>query len=450
MAAPPRSSAPWLDKLRGPLARLRRLTSALALLSAVVLLLALFGLLPTHPPEPPVRVKYDPAQAVDPPRPLTDRAAVLPAHRLLSWSFPVCPAPERGARMYRLPLRSGSSSYALFCQGEYVLLDLDLAADRPRVTRLGRFPQRGELPGGAAALDLDGDGALDLGRGVAPREGIVHRPPAGLYWLRGRPLGGYDPARALIEMPMVAALAAELDGRPPSELVALTRGDVAAQRPGELWVFRGGTSPTRAAVLPVALAPGDLVLGAEGEAERDLWVLSQQPGSLVRLRFARAPESWSSAARETQPLPGALAFVGSGGAKVYARNAQRVFAVEEGPGAVPTPLTEPVDLGPAVWLERAGQRRLLTARGDGFALIADGAREGRVRALPSGKVVLDVARASAADGADRGVLLLRSDEQPPVLALVVLPAELRDETTEIELRTGELEVAPAEARVPLE
>lgn len=449
MAAPvPLASR--LARARAALSRLTVVTLVAAIGSALLFVLALFGLLPPRAPEPPVQMAYDPALAVDPPRPLARESEPLPAHRLMSWSFSLCQAPERGATLYPLELRRDRSSFVVFCQGEYVLYELEPSAAPPRVTRLARFPHRGELAGGATALDLDGDGALDLVLGVSPREGVVHRPPAGLYWLRGRSGGGYEPARALIEMPVIAAVAAELDGAGTLELVALTRGDPAAQRAGELWIFSGGISPTRAAVVPLALAPGDLWVGAQREDARELWGLSRQPGSLVRLRVPRAKEAWGQAVRDALPLLGAQAFV-RGGARLYVRDAEKLHAVEpsDPPQLAPSGLGVQ---GPAVWLDEPGaaQPRLLAARAGGFTLQRAGDDAPRVRTLPTGKTLVDVAIAHGEKQEPHGLLLLRSEEQPPMLLLVVLPGELRDEASELELRSGTVQAVSGEARVPLE
>lgn len=426
-----------------------RISSGVAAGAALLLAAALFGLVPARTPSPVASIELDPEAAVDRARELVAASAVLPAHRLRAWAFPLCQAPERAARLYRLGVRGASATFAVFCQGEYLLLEVEAHSEPPRVTRLGRFPLRGELPGGATELDLDGDSTSDLVLGVAPREGVVHRPPSGLYFLRGRAQGGYENARALMEMPTVAALAVDLDANGRDELVALTRGDAAAQRPGELWIFRGGTSPTRQLVLPVALAPSDLLRGSASEGEQELWLVSRTPGSLLRLRFAHAPESWSSAARETFALPGAEAFV-RGAGRVQVRDDRRVYALEGTPPLL-VPKTEAADeLGPATWLQSGDTRILLAARASAVAVLAEGRREARECALPAGKQLFDVGVAGGGSTPEQGLLLIRGEEQPPSLSLVVLPATLRDEASEIELATGALEAARNEARVPLE
>jgi len=447
----PASPPSRMSKLRALATRLSWLVSALALLAAVALVLALFGLLPARSPERVASVAFDPAQASEPVRPLSEPSRALPIHRLLLWSFPLCAAPEQGARLYRLALQADRSTFALFCQGEYLLLDVEAAREPPRVTRLARFPLRGELPGGAAVIDLDGDATSDLVLGVAPREGIVHRPSAGLFWLRGRVQGGYEAARALVEMPTVSAAAVDLDGNGKSELAVLTRGDPAAQRPGELWIFQGGSSPARSAVVPLALAPADLVVTAGPSGEHALWTVSRQPGSLVRMRFSSAPESWAAAPREVVPLAGAEALLTDSLGRLYARSADQLFAVDA--AATPlklTPQLERGELGPATWIERGPERALLLAKPAAFALLAHGERVARVRSLPVGKRVLDVSSAGGGTAPMQGVLLVRGEEQPAELSLVVLPAAPREEASEIELRTGAVDAAPGEARVPLE
>jgi hypothetical protein len=73
-----------------------------------------------------------------------------------------------------------------------------------------------------------------------------------------------------------------------------------------------------------------------------------------------------------------------------------------------------------------------------------------VRALPNGVRLLDASSLSAGGARPEGVLLVAGDEPGAPLALVVLPSALRDETSEVEFRSGAVAVAPGEAQVALE
>jgi hypothetical protein len=439
-AAPPKREA---------LTALGKSWIVLASVAAILLASALFGLIPAREPEPPPTVRFDSAKAVDPVK--TPETSATEVHKLVGYSVPVCPRPKEGARLYRVALAPERDAFAVWCAGEYVLLELDALSETPRVTRLARFPARGELPGGATSIDLDQDGVLDLALGVAPALGLVHRPGAGLFFLRGRAQGGYEIARALVEMPVVATLAAELDEQPGAELLVLTRGDVAAQRAGDLWVFVGGSSPSRAALIPTALAPNDLTLGPTIEGQHELWVASTQPGSLVRLKLPGVRAQWTSVLRAELPLPGLQAFVAGprGERALYVRDLEGARAIEDGATVKLGKALVSAEIGPATWLPgRGDQRALMAATQQGFGVAR--ADELKQRTLPAGMRAVDASSTRGANGEQRGLLLLAPDDPAANLSLVVLPAELRDEASELELRAGALESAPGEARVALE
>jgi hypothetical protein len=445
-AEPPKPS-------RDPLSLLGKSWPVVATIAALLLAAALFGLIPAREPPPPATVPFRPALAIDPVK--TPDTNVAEVHKLLGWSVPICARPKEGARMFRVALSSERDAFAVWCAGEYVLLEIDATqqeSEPPRVTRLARFPARGELPGGATSLDLDQDGVLDLALGVAPALGVVHRPGAGLFFLRGRAQGGYENARALVETPVIATLAAELDEQPGAELLVLTRGDVAAQRPGELWVFVGGTAPARAAVIPTALAPNDLALGPTLEDQHELWVASTQPGSLVRLKLPAQRAAWTSVLRAELPLPGLQAFVSGprGERALYVRDLDGARALESGAAIKLGKTLVSAEIGPSTWLPvaRSDQRALLAATQQGFGVVRAG--KPVQRALPAGTRVVDASSTRAANGEQRGLLLLAPDDPGGNASLVLLPAELRDEASELELRTSALESAPGEARVALE
>jgi hypothetical protein len=456
----PSSIPPPLTR-RTPVPRVRSgfvvpaLTS-LAMAAGLLLGLASLGLLPAREPALQKPVAFDPDKTVDAPRlPEQDdstRGKALGVHKLLVWSFPLCARPREGARMYRVALRPERDSFVVWCQGEYVLVDVEAQAETPRVTRLARFAVRGELPGGATALDLDHDGVLDLVLGVAPALGLVHRPFSGVFWLRGRAQGGFDLPRTLVEMPVLSVASAELDEAPGSELLVLTRGDTAAQRAGELWVFAGGTSPTRAAVVPTALAPSDLAVGTARDGLFEVWVSATQPGSLVRLRFPRLPAEWGKPERTELPLRGVQAFVTPPREEhaLYVRDVTSVRALEAGEPPRLDTWIEHAEVGPAAWL-RSGpgdKRALVGATQGGFAWFQGDTR--RDRNLPLGTRLVDASSTTAAASHERAVLLLETAEQDGNLALALLPIEVRNEALELELRSGAVEAAPTEARVVLE
>jgi hypothetical protein len=430
----------------------------------LLLALSLFGLVPLREPEPPKPVAFSSAKTVDPVRLPTPGATAPLVSQLVLWSFPLCTKPSQGAKLYRVALGAERDAFVVWCQSEYLLLDVAAAGDAdaaPRITRLGRFPARGELPGGALTLDLDGDATLDLVLGVAPAPAAIHRPFSGVFWLRGRPGGGYELPRTLVEMPVVGLAAAELDGAPGSELLVLTRGDPVAQRVGELWLFAGGTSPTRVAVLQTALAPSDLVLGPAREAGPELWLSSTQPGSLVRFRFTReAPPAagsapgtgWTRPERTELGLRGVQSFVAGprDDRALLVRAVNSIQRLDSEPTPKLTPWLEQVELGPSTWLHAARDQKavVFAATQAGFSWLRGDKRS--ERSLPKGTRVLDVSNTGAGAAHTRAVLLIETEEQGPNLALVVLPVDVRDEASDVELRSGAVEASPTEARVALE
>jgi hypothetical protein len=440
---------------RAGLARTNKLWLTLAAASSALLAASLLGLVPARAPTPPTPVAFAVAKTVDPVR-LPERNVSAPlVSRLPLWSFPLCAKPREGARLYRVAGGGERDSLVVWCQGEFLLVDVALgrlADEAPRVTRLGRFAARGELPGGAVALDLDGDDVLDLALGVAPALGVVHRPFSGVFWLRGRAQGGFELPRTLVEMPVVGLAALELDTAKGSELVVLTRGDAVAQRPGELWLFAGGTSPTRAAVVPTALSPSELAAARLREGAGEVWLTSTQPGSLLRFRFSHQPAEWSKPERSELPLRGVQGFVAAPRDErgLYVRDVQNILRVETEGEPKLTLFREHAALGPSAWLQAAGEPQpvVFGATEGGFAWLRDARRNDR--ALGPGTRVLDVSSSGAGASQARAVLLIETTEQTPNLALVVLPADVRDEASELELRSGAVEAGPAEARVALE
>ena len=436
----------------GAPSRARVLGVGVAIVAMVVLALAALGLLPAREPVPPKAVAFDVNKTVDPLRLPEHNVATPRVHRLLVWSFPLCARPRQGARMYRVSLRPERDSFVVWCQGEYVLVDVEAQDETPRVTRLGRFATRGELPGGAVALDLDHDGVLDLALGVAPAQGLVHRPFSGVFWLRGRPQGGFELPRTMVEMPVVSVAAADVDGQPGSELVVLTRGDAAAQRAGELWLFAGGTSPTRAVVVPTALAPSDLAVGTPRDGLAEFWISATQPGSVLRLRFSQARGEWNKPERSDLLLRGVQAFLTPPREEraLYVRYAVGVYGIEAGPVPKLSPFLEQAEIGPSAWLPvaRDSKPAVLATTQQGFAWFHGSTR--RDRALPAGTHARDASTTSAGAARARGVLLLETEEQDGNLALAVLPVDVPDEALEPEIRSGAVEAAPTEARVALE
>jgi hypothetical protein len=427
-------------------AGVRRALAILVCAGAVVLVVAAAGLVPAREPAPPERLPFAVEKTLPVQSPLA-RAALAPKPgpkgkaqfaRPALPIVPLCEAPERGARWYKLELAAGQTSLLVWCKQGYELFGLrspEHAAEAasaastgtalrvPEVVRLARFKARAELPGGAVAGDFDGDGQLDLVLGVAAGEGVVHRSGAGVYWLRGRAQGGFELARALAETSSVAVAAQPLVAGVGHELVLLTAGDVAAQRPGELWSFTRTPALVRQRVVPVGLDPRGLALRASGEPQRiEAWVLSGQPGRLERLVLDLAthdvrPEQTSSLAlRGAQ----ALAHEPSAEGALFVRDATSIQRVERGAAPHLAAYAEGAHVGPFALTDLDGDLKLdvLAALDDGVAWLNAGA-PAQEHALPSELKVLDVETLRLGN-ASTPLALVRGPE-PGVLSLLLLP-----------------------------
>jgi hypothetical protein len=417
---------------------------------ATLLVIAAAGLLPAREPEAAEREAFSVHKATPAPSPLakaTREAAgsPLPAApgkaTLQRPPLPIvslCEAPERGARWYKLALSPTQTTLMVWCREGYQLFGLRLAtssasastpasptpAPVPEVTRLARFKARAELPGGAVAGDFDGDGQLDLVLGVAARPGVVHRSGAGVYWVRGRAQGGLEPARILAETSSAAVAAHELPGA-GHELVVLTAGDVAAQRPGELWSFKRAPTLSRQRVVPVGLDPRGLALRPGAEAGLiEAWVLSGQPGRLDRLLLDlashdfRPEQSASLAWRGAQALAHEPCEQGA----LLARDATSIQHV--GRGAPPSLVAFAADaqVGPFAVSDLDGDMQLdvLSALDDGIAWLP-GSTPLREYPLPAELKVHDVETTRAGGVGVPLPLALVQGPAAQTLSLVVLP-----------------------------
>jgi hypothetical protein len=103
-----------------------------------------------------------------------------------------------------------------------------------------------------AAGDVDGDSAPDLVMGFwrtrkgAPRGGS-------LYVARRNATGAFESPRRLAPVAAVDLTLAQLDSEPGLDLVVLNRANPLARRPSQVWVFSGGASPTRTAVVETGI-----------------------------------------------------------------------------------------------------------------------------------------------------------------------------------------------------
>lgn len=418
------------------------------------------GLVPAREPDAPEREAFSVEKTL-PPQSTLSRAVVEPPTkaaapkraRPLLPLLPLCEAPERGARWYELALVQGQTSLLVWCKQGYELYALREASGGPELVRLGRFKARGELPGGAVAGDFDADGHVDLALGVAAREGVVHRSGAGVYWVRGRAQGGFEPARALAETSSVAlaAIPAPAGG---DELVLLTAGDVAAQRPGELWSFTRTPALARQRVVPAGLDPRGLALrpGADPNAV-EAWVLSGQPGRLDRFALDLATHELRPDRASSLALRGAQALAHEPAAEgaLFVRDATSIQRVERAAAPQLSAYADGAHVGPFALTDLDGDLKLdvFSALDDGVAWLVAGAPAQEL-ALPAELKVLDVETATLG-GKNVALALVRGPE-PTLLSLVIVPPPpwKADTASQLELVRSEPRQAESLANVALE
>lgn len=433
----------------------RRALPVVAALAALVLLLALAGLLPAREPDAPDVVAFDVKKAVTPSSPLArveapvkgaPKATTLP----VSW-VPLCEAPETGARMSKLRLFGSDEALLVWCKQGYSLFMLERDGTNLRVTRMARFRTRAELPGGHAAGDFDGDGQLDLALGVGARPGVVHRSGAGVFWVRGRAQGGFEPPRVLVEATTVALAAHQQAGATRHELLVLTAGDVAAQRPGELWLFGMQPSLVRQRVIPAALDPRALVVrpGADANAI-DAWVLTGQPGRVQRTVIDLATRDVRKGQEASLNLRGAQGFAHEPALEgaLFVRDATSLYSLKVGDAPALQPFAERANLGPFVVRDFNGDLKpdVVAAMESGIAFIEESGAAPKERELPAEIKVLDVESTPSAEA----LVLVTGKPDPSTLGLLVLPKPPWSSSQELVFTRGELVDAPGLAEVVLE
>jgi hypothetical protein len=446
--------------------KLGRVLAWLSALAALLLVaLALDGV-PSRTAEPSEASPFDPSQLAAQAKavkslaraPSAPDAAVDAPPPLTAWSLPLCEAPEKGARIFTLSM-GASPTLFVWCKGGFVRVDLSLRAETPQAQKTARFPSRAELPGGVTAQDFDADGVLDLVLATAPPAQVLHRPGAGVFFLRGRKAGGYEPARALVEAPVSALAAVPAEDGSGAALLVLTRGDVSAQRSGELWLFAGGANMQRVAQQPLGLGPRDLVIARLGTGpERTVWSALPLAGRIMGVPLSSAGAGKAGlGVTQTVAFPGVqglLAPVLAESNVLLARDAQDVKRViPDAPAPTLAPWAERVNLGPGVVADLDEDSRpeaLAVVDGGIVRVLGPGQAEPEELELsPQFQSVLDVTVVRDEMARERGVVLV-GERDTKMLGLLLLPRPPWKSPAQLIIQRAEVAEPAEQAVVALE
>lgn len=125
------------------------------------------------------------------------------------------------------------------------------------------------VAGAVAVGDVDGDSLPDLLVGLSPDSGAS--AAAGVYLVRRNLGGGFEAPATLGALAAREIALAPIDPRSGNEVVVLKRGDPLARQASDVWVFAGGPSPVRTALLSTAVdAAGLAVLDLDRDDKFDI------------------------------------------------------------------------------------------------------------------------------------------------------------------------------------
>lgn len=185
-----------------------------------------------------------------------------PAPRFRRDRWVVCPEPAIAPSLASVDLNhDGQAQLVVGCGDHWDIVSV-VEGVPVRVARVDAPPGDGDPSAGPAIdVDFDGDDRRDLvlplvryGAGGATRGG-------GLFVVPRDRFGGFDPPRPLAPISAVSVRAGAMVGAAPRDLVVIHQANPFARLPSEVWVFAGGSSPTRRAVLRVGVGAAGLGLG---------------------------------------------------------------------------------------------------------------------------------------------------------------------------------------------
>lgn len=167
-------------------------------------------------------------------------------------SYVACPAEAIAPTLGAVSIFGGGrTELVVGCGRETLVLSVESNQGRLTPFRVASFRLKAEglraEPEGAVAVaaDANADGRVDLVLGhLAPASRNASQQGA-LVWVPRDESGGFDAAVTLAPIAVASLAAADLDGTPGSEIVALHQADRFGRRPSEAWLFGGRGAPAR-------------------------------------------------------------------------------------------------------------------------------------------------------------------------------------------------------------
>ena len=180
------------------------------------------------------------------PSPEESRQAPEPIH---NWHVLVCerasgPHPGESATLGIGSLVGDDRKELIInCGGETHLLGF-ADSDPVRVARFGNG-ETTAIPSRPSVADVSGDGRSDLILGHARIDESGSPIGGALYVVSTNEQGGLNPPRLLGSISVTSIVSGDFDDHPGADIAVVHWPDGHGLRPSELWLFRGGPSPTR-------------------------------------------------------------------------------------------------------------------------------------------------------------------------------------------------------------
>jgi hypothetical protein len=257
---------------------------------------------------------------------VADAGLALPRLRRDRWI--VCPEPAMAPSLAAVDFTGdGRAELVVGCGARWEVVAV-IGGTPSRIARIEApavDDETSPATGAAVAVAFDANPSLDLllpfaryGAGGSTRGGA-------LYVLARDEFGGFDGARALAPIAAVAIASGAIDGDSTTDVAVLHRANPFARLPSEAWVFLGGASPARRAVLRSGTASEalamidmnrdgklDILIGSSEESRLDVF-FGAGNGTFPRHHTLAIPNVVSIAAGDVDGDGAADAIVEAGG-----------------------------------------------------------------------------------------------------------------------------------------